>query len=147
MKNNLFKILAFVMVIVMALSLTACGSVEEEEAPDIKAELSAGKLSDGTATENDTYKMYWDSAVNSVILLNKETGVKWSTVPAEQLNTPADQKVRPVSNWVESAIMVYYHDKSFGERVEDLRSTLKCTNKGSFSAKIEKNVIKVEYYM
>lgn len=147
MKNNLFKILAFVMVIVMALSLTACGTVEEEEAPDIKAELSAGKLSDGTAIENDTYKMYWDSAVNSVILLNKETGVKWSTVPAEQLNTPADQKVRPVSNWVESAIMVYYHDKSFGERVEDLRSTLKCTNKGSFSAKIEKNVIKVEYYM
>ncbi len=148
MKNHLFRILAFVICVSMLFSLTACGiTTEEIEAPDIEAKLSSGKLGDGTATENDTYKMYWDASVNSVILVNKQTGVKWSTIPAEQLDTPQDQKVKPVSNWVESAIMVYYYDEEFGEKVEDLRSTLKSTNKGKFSASIKENVISVEYYM
>ncbi len=147
MKNYLFRILAFAMSLIMLFSFTACGAEEGEEAPDISAQLSSEKLSDGASTENDTYKMYWDGTTDSVVLINKETGVKWSTVPTEHLDTPDDQKSRPVSNWVESALMVYYYDSEFLEKVDDLRSTLKSTNKGTFSATMKGNVITVEYYM
>lgn len=147
MKKDLLRILAFVMSLVMLFSFAACGTVEEEEVPDISLELSSGKLTDGASTENETYKMYWDGKLNSVILINKETGVKWSTIPTEQLDTPDDQKIKPVTNWVESAIMVYYYDAAFKETVTDLRSTLKSTKKGKFSAVMKGNVITIEYYM
>ena len=147
MKKDLLRILAFVMSLVMLFSFAACGTAEEEEVPDISLQLSSSKLADGASTENETYKMYWDGKLNSVILINKETGVKWSTIPTEQLDTPDDQKIKPVTNWVESAIMVYYYDAAFKERVQDLRSTLKSTNKGKFSAVMKGNVITVEYFM
>ena len=97
--------------LVLLVTMTGCGKTERTSQPfDTEGETTPA--ADSLVSENETYRMEWDSETMSISLIDKQTGLRWGTSPGGSQEPEYDELGMPVKKHpqIESALFVEYLD-------------------------------------
>ncbi len=157
MKKQFFALLSVVLCLSMLLSLIGCSPKETVKPDNLKQINKSARLQDGEGVENETFKLYWSAKLKTVVLENKETGTKWSTVSGDLVNLPKEEldglnnlKLNQLLNF-QSAITVRAYSKDIFDNPSDyevvtLDSTTDSMINDEYSVEIKGNSIVVKFY-
>lgn len=101
----------FLVSLVLLVAMAGCGKVERTSQP-FNTEEETTQLADSLISENETYRMEWDSETMSISLIDKQTSLRWGTSPGGSQEPEYDELGMPVKRHpqVESALFVEYLD-------------------------------------
>jgi len=151
--KKVLRPLSILLSLVIIISLfTGCSGSGSEKASVVKTkpykELKQGgeMPEEGVITENDRFKMSWNSFYSQVVITDKKNGAVYSTMPIDAMEVKYDADGFEIMNniQIESPLIVnYYNPETLSE--EKLYAASDAIRDGKiFSQKIE-NGIKITY--
>lgn len=118
MKNNIFRVFALILCIILTLSLmVGCSSEKELKTTNTRKyqQITNGSSAQtGMICENEKFELHWDDTKKIVSFVDKATGRKYSPVPEEAMIADYDENgiLKKNNPQIESALTVYYYDQT-----------------------------------
>ena len=136
----------FLVSLVLLVAMTGCGKAERTSQPfDTEGETT--QLADSLISENETYRMEWNSETMSISLIDKQTGLRWGTSPGDSQEPEYDELGMPVKRHpqIESALFVEYLDAQTNA-VDNVISYTGAIRNGRVCCESIPNGLLVKYY-
>ena len=139
------RIIAVLIAFLIVFSFASCG----KSVPAVKKYNKEQKFSaytSGIVAENNSWQLNWDSEKRRILLKNKESGIVWSTLPSELLETRYDEDGYEENNHpqLENPLILEYVDTK-KMNINTLYAYVSSLQKGNYSAEKIDNGIKITY--
>ena len=152
MKKVLRTISILLSIVIIVSLFTGCSDNGNVKASLVKTkpykELQQGseKPDEGVITENDRFKMSWNSFYSQVVITDKKNGAVYSTMPTEAMEIKYDADGYEIMNniQIESPLIVdYYNPETLSE--EKLYASSDAIRDGKIYSENIENGIKITY--
>ncbi len=137
MEKTIYRLISVITAVFVLASISGCTSTSAKITwYDFGAEITS--LSDMKVAENQRFELVWDKETANVVLMDKKTGVSWSSIPENASeNTSQPAVFSPILlSYIESGTLNSSNTNAYSA----------CIKKGSFSSEKIENGIQVTYY-
>ena len=139
------KILTFIVILVLSVSIIGCSGGSKIVKPyKYNENLKTYNIADVIAAENSKYQLSWDSDNRRILLVDKADGYVWSTIPQEFLD---NENTKDMTSGVQSKMLSSITIDCVSRETYQLRTCYgyKAIQSGDFSVSQIENGIRVTY--